>query len=327
VNRTYAIIGTGAVGALYGAWLGRAGFDVHFLARSDCEHIRLHGLTIDSIKGDFVLPHVNVYADAPAMPKCDVVAVTLKTTANDILPSVLPHVVKDNGIVLVMQNGFGYEEKAAAIVGPKRVLGVLCFVCANKAGPGHVKHLDFGHITMGAYTETGEPAGITDEMKAIADDFTKANVSVSLAPDLVKARWKKLVWNVPYNGLSVVLGATTDSLMKSPHSRDLVKRLMQEVRAGAAACGHPIEQAFVEEMLSYTDSMIPYETSMKIDYDRRRPMEVESIFGAPLDAAKKAGLDLPLLSMLYGELKYLDEKNLTPAFHSEKPPLSARRGE
>jgi 2-dehydropantoate 2-reductase len=74
-------------------------------------------------------------------------------------------------------------------------------------------------------------------------------------------------------------------------------------------------------MLSYTDSMTPYQTSMKIDFERKRPMEVDSIFGAPLEAAKKAGADLPLLSMLYEELKYLDEKNLTPGPYFATPRL------
>jgi 2-dehydropantoate 2-reductase len=312
VKRSYAIIGTGAVGALYGAWLARAGFDVHFLARSEYEHIRVHGLTIDSVKGDFVLPHVNVYRRPRDMPKCDVVAITLKTTANDILPDVLPYVVKENGVVLVMQNGMGAEERVAALAGHSAVLGVLCFVCSNKVGPGHIRHLDFGHLTVGQYASNGDPAGITHAMKNVADDFTKAGVSVNLSPDLGSARWKKLVWNVPYNGLSVVLNAMTDSLMKNPHSRVLVERLMRDVCAGAAACGHPIEEGFIAEMLRYTDSMTPYATSMKIDFDAKRPMEVESIFGAPLEAAKKAAVELPLLSMLYDELKFLEEKNLTP---------------
>jgi 2-dehydropantoate 2-reductase len=311
MNKTYGIIGTGAVGALYGAWLMRAGFEVHFLARSDYNHIRTHGLVIDSVQGDFTLPHVNVYADAAAMPECDVVAITLKTTENRVLPRVLPHIIKDNGVVLVMQNGLGFEQMVASIVGPERVMGVLCFVCSNKVGPGHIRHLDFGHITIGQYSHNGKPSGITADMEAVGNDFIKAGVKVNLALDLATARWKKLVWNVPYNGLSVVLNATTDTLMKNKDSRDLVRRLMQEVCAGAAACGHPVEETFIEEMLSYTDSMQPYTTSMKIDFDQRRPMEVESIFGAPLDAATKAGADLPLLSMLYDELKYLDEKNLT----------------
>jgi 2-dehydropantoate 2-reductase len=323
VKRTYAIIGCGAVGALYGAWLARAGFEVHFLARSDHDYIRVHGLTIESAaRGDFTIPHVNVYSDASAMPKCDVAAITLKTTENRVLPRVLPHVIKDNGTVLVMQNGLGFEERVAALAGQKAVLGVLCFVCSNKVGPGHVRHLDFGHVTIGQHRESGTPAaGITPAMNDIAADFAKAGVTVGLAPDLAVARWKKLVWNVPYNGLSVVLNALTDSLMKNPHSLSMVKHLMQEVCAGAAACGHPIEEGFIEEMLTYTDSMTPYKTSMKIDFDAKRPMEVESIFGAPLEAAKKAGHNLPLLSMLYEELMYLEELNLTPL-----SPLRQERG-
>jgi 2-dehydropantoate 2-reductase len=309
MNRTYAIIGAGAVGGFYGARLLRAGFDVHFLVRGDYRHIRDNGLAIESKDGDFTLPHVNVYDNASLMPRCDVVVIALKTTANGILPSVLPAIVKNNGVVLVMQNGFGFEEAVAAIVGPDRVLGALCFICSNKTGPGRIKHIDFGHMTLAHYTADDSPSGITGCLQDIADDFTKAGISVTTESDLGTARWKKLVWNVPYNGLSVVLSTTTDVLNKNPHSRELVTHLMREVCAGAQACGHPVEEEFIRKMLSYTDSMPPYLTSMKIDFDVKRPMEVESIFGNPLTAAKKAGACVPLLEMLYRELKFLDEKN------------------
>ncbi len=308
MSRTYAIIGTGAVGGFYGALLSRAGFDVHFLARSDYEHIRDHGLVVDSKDGDFAVPHVHVYNDARSMPKCDVVAITLKTTANYDLARILPAIVKEDGATLVMQNGIGYEENVAQIVGPDRVLGVLCFVCVNKVGPGHLYHLDFGRVTIAQYTKDGSPAGITSLVREIAADFAKAGITAKTEPDLGTARWKKLVWNVPYSGLSVVLSASTDALNRNPHSRRLAADLMAEVAAGARACGHLIEESFINEMLSYTDVMPPYRTSMKIDFDEKRPMEVESIFGNPLRAALKAGAKMPLTETLYRELKYLDEE-------------------
>jgi 2-dehydropantoate 2-reductase len=146
-------------------------------------------------------------------------------------------------------------------------------------------------------------------MQDIAGDFTKAGLTVRTAPDLATARWKKLVWNVPYSGLSVVLSALTDTLNKNPYSRDLVENLMREVCDAAAACGHPIEEEFIKEMLEYTDAMTPYRTSMKIDFDEKRPMEVEAIFGNPLRAAEKAGMKVQLMEMLYRELKYMDENN------------------
>lgn len=309
MSKTYAIIGTGAIGGFYGARFVRAGFEVHFLAHGDYKHIRDHGLVIESKDGDFSLPRVNVYESAADMPACDVVAITLKATANHILPEVLPAVVKNNGAVLVMQNGFGYEEEVAKIVGPERVFGVLCFICSNKTGPGHIRHLDFGHITVAQFTKDGSPSGITGTIREIADDFTKAGISAQTSPDLATARWKKLVWNVPYSGLSVVLNATTDTLNKNPHSRGLVESIMAEVCAAAAACGHPIEEDFIREMLESTDVMTPYRTSMKIDFDEKRPMEVEAIFGNPLRAAIKAGVKVPMMEMLYRELKFIDNNN------------------
>jgi 2-dehydropantoate 2-reductase len=74
----------------------------------------------------------------------------------------------------------------------------------------------------------------------------------------------------------------------------------------AAACGCSISNSIVQKMLDYTLKMKPYRTSMKIDYDAQRPLEVEAIFGNPLRAAQRAGTHLPLLAMLYWQLKFLD---------------------
>ncbi len=312
-SKSYAIIGVGAIGGFYGAKLAAAGFDVHFLARSDASHIRDHGLVVESKDGNFSLPHVNVYADASAMPACDVVAVCFKTTSNGDLPEILPSLVKKDSVVLVMQNGLGEEEKVARIVPTCPVLGVLCFVCAYKADFGLIRHLDFGRVTIGQHTADHSPSGITACMRDIAADFTEAGISAETLPDLGTARWKKLVWNIPYSGLAVVLSSTTDALNTNGHVRLLARDIMNEVCDAAAACGHPIEQSFPDAMMRYTDSMPPYSPSMKLDFDARKPMEVDSIFGSPVRAARQAGAHVPLVNMLYRQLAFLDEKNTTHA--------------
>lgn len=308
-NRSYAILGTGALGGYYGACLQQAGLEVHFLLHSDYEQVKEQGLVIESPNGDFTLPQVNAYGDATKMPACDVVVVALKTTHNHLLPEMLPPVVKDDGVVLVLQNGLGIEEEVAEIVGSKRVIGGLCFLCSNKVGPGHICHLDYGEITLGEYTPNYQVGGISEWMCQIADDFERAGISIKLAEDLLLARWQKLVWNIPYNGLSVVLDATTDELMANQYTRSLVEQLMREVVVGAARCDRIIPDHFIQTMLDYTEKMTPYRTSMKIDYDEKRPLEVEAIFGNPLRVASAAGTDLPLISMLYRQLKFLDAKN------------------
>lgn len=305
-QRRYAIIGTGALGGFYGSRLQKAGLDVHFLLNSDYEHVSKYGLIVESKDGNFRLPQVNSYRDVANMPQCDVVVVALKTTQNHLLPQMLPPVVKNDGVVLVLQNGLGVEEEVAQIVGNVSIIGGLCFLCSNKVGPGHIRHLDYGHITLGEYTPDYNPAGITDRMRQITYDFGNAGIPIELAEDLLLARWKKLVWNIPYNGLSVILNAQTDELMADLHTRELVEQLMYEVAAGAKSDGRMISDSFISTMLDYTTKMKPYRTSMKIDYDAHRLLEVEAIFGNPLRKAQAVGVNLPQISCVYRQLKFLD---------------------
>ncbi len=305
-GRTYAVIGTGALGGYYGARLNHAGFDVHYLLRSDYEHVRTNGLRIDSKDGDFTLPTVNAYRNAADMPRCDVVIVSLKTTQNHLLGELLPPVIADDGCVLVLQNGLGMEGPIGEIVGHHRVVGGLAFLCSNKLGPGHIHHMDYGQITLAEHTPDGSPGGETNRIKQIAADLEAAGIPVRTSRDLVKSRWKKLVWNVPFNGLSVVLDATTDRIMADKHARILAEQLMAEVVAAAAACGHPLDANITQIMLDQTATMTPYRTSMKIDHDAGRLMEIEAIFGNPWRAAKQAGLDCPRLESLYRLLGFLN---------------------
>lgn len=314
MNRTsgysYAIVGTGAVGGFYGACLQRAGAEVHFLLHRDFEQVKQQGLVVESTLGNFVLPQVWAYSDVRQMPACDVVIVALKTTQNHLLPQLLPPIVKPAGAVLVLQNGLGVEAEVADLVGQTSVLGGLCFICSNKLAPGHIRHLDYGQIKLGAYQADDRPAGITDPMQRLAQDLQAAGIPVELATDLLLARWQKLVWNIPYNGLSVVLNARTDELMAQPQTRALVEAIMAEVSVAAAACDRQITPDFIQTMLDYTLKMKPYRTSMKIDYDEGRALEVETMFGNPLRAAESRGVKLPRIEMLYQQLKFLAGRHL-----------------
>ena len=295
---TYAIIGTGALGGFYGCRLQRAGCPVHFLLHSDYEHVVQHGLICESKDGDFILPKVAAYRDVRALPPCDVVIVALKATQNQLLPSLLPK----SGAILLMQNGLGGEELIADLIGPERVMSGLCFLCSNKVAPGHVRHLDYGHVALGEFVTRGA----SDRLRALAVDFERAGIPVQLLDDFRVARWTKLVWNIPYNGLSVILNATTAELMAQPATRRLCEEIMWEVIADARACGIPVDDRMVAKLMDQTDQMKPYRTSMKIDYDERHPMEVEAIYGNPLRAAEAAGAKSPLIGLLYRQLQFLD---------------------
>lgn len=306
---TYAVIGSGAVGAFYGGCLQRFGREVHYLCHSDFDHIKRHGLRIDSFNGDFTLPKVHAYSNVNDMPRCDAVLIALKTTHNHLLPKLLPPVIKDGGVVLVLQNGLGIERQVAEVVGDERVMGGLCFLCSNKLGPGHVHHLDYGQVEFADYTPNNTPAGITPRMRTISGDFERAGNPIVLSEDLVLARWKKLIWNVPFNGLTVVLDTGTAAIMADPTTRARAHALMLEVQAAAkASVGREIEDSFIQMMLDWTEKMEPYLPSMKLDHDAGRPLEVEAIFGAPLRAAEAAGCEVPGLREVYTTLRSMEDR-------------------
>lgn len=307
-NYRYGIVGTGAVGGFYGARLQKSGRDVHFLLRSDGDYVKENGLVIESKDGDFNLPQVHAYSNVLEMPKCDVVIVALKTTQNHVLPNILPHLLKDDGVVLVLQNGVGSEVEIAAIVGEDKVIGCIASICCNKVGPGHIVHLDYGRLVLAPYLNNYKPGKVTPKMTEIAEDFSAAGIPVELTNNLILVRWSKLVWNVPYNGLSVVLNATTAELMSNSDTKTLIINLMQEVIAGGKNCYCFIPNAFIDMMLEHTEKMVPYRTSMKVDYDQKRPLEIEAIFGKPLSMAKAAGNHLPLIEMLYQQLKFINAR-------------------
>ena len=300
--RRYAIIGTGALGGYYGARLHHAGTDVHFLLHSDYEHVRAHGLRVISKDGDFSIARPQIYASAHDLPQCDVVAVCLKTTQNRLLPALLPPAVEADGVVLMMQNGLGIEADAAAVLPRHTILGGLAFLCANKVGPGDIHHLDYGAVRIGEHRGDGSPAGITPAMLAVAADFNRAGIPARIEDDLVLARWKKLVWNVPFNGMCVVEGCTTDVLMADPATRARCETIMREVLAIAAAQGRQIHPSFVAAMLADTAKMAPYKPSMLLDFERGQPLELDAIYHRPLATAEAAGIECPAIRELYAKL-------------------------
>ena len=313
---SYAIIGTGGIGGYYGGLLAKAGADVHFLLHSDYEQVKTHGLIVKSKNGDFALPSVNAYRHSADMPRCDVVLICLKSVNNPILKEILPSTIKNDGVAIVMENGLGVEDEVAQIVGPSRVMGGLCFICSHKIGPGVIHHLDYGAVKFVEYSADHSACGITERMKQIAENFKNAGVSpVELAPDLQIARWQKLVWNIPFNGLSITLDTNTQRIVQNESTRKLAKSIMDELIDGAAMLGHAFPHTFAEAMLIATDRMLPYQPSMKLDFDGGKPTELEYIFGNPLRALQHTGFNAPLLESLYREIWYLTEAKKKAKLH------------
>ena len=296
---SYGIIGTGAIGGYYGAMLAKAGNEVHFLFHKDYEYVKQHGLQVDSCNGDFHLHDVRAYAHTSEMPQCDVVLVCLKTVNNHLLTSLLPPLLHPETVVVLIQNGIGVEADVQKMFPEAHLAAGLAFICSAKTEPGRVSHQCYGSINLANYSCDDTT------LQAVRDDLLKAGVEARLV-EYHEARWKKAVWNMPFNGMTVALHTETDKLLSNPHTRRLIREQIMEVVGVARQLGvKNVDEEFVEKMLVTTDAMVPYSPSMRLDYDFHRPMEIDYLYTRPIEIAREAGTDMPKLAMLEAELRFL----------------------
>ncbi|KTB71889.1 MULTISPECIES: putative 2-dehydropantoate 2-reductase [Pseudomonas] len=306
------IIGTGAIGGFYGLMLARAGYDVHFLLRSEFEAVAREGLQVSSaVHGDLHLKPVQAYRSAADMPPCDWLLVGTKSTGNAALGPIISQAAAPDAKVLLLQNGLAVEDQLRSVLPDSlHILGGLCFVCVNRIAPGVVAHEAFGAVSIGYHSgPAGDQASRMAVVEACAALFKTAGIDAPVMANLQQARWQKLVWNVPYNGLSALLQTSTSQLMADPDSQALIQALMDEVVQGAEACGHALPPGFAQHLFTVTQSMPDYRPSMYHDLVEKRPLELEAIYARPLAAALAAGFDMPRMRALYQALAFIDRGN------------------
>lgn len=294
-----AIVGAGAVGSYYGCRMAQAGYDVRFLLRSDFEVVQREGFKLESVDGAFVVESPHVFDSPERIGPVDLVVLAWKATANENAEAVISPLLHEGSRILTLQNGLGNVELLEGLFGKGRVLGGLCFVCINRLSAGKIVHSGGGMVTI------GEP-GETEVLEKMPELFGE-QVDIRTTDNLARAQWRKLVWNVPFNGLCVTEGGIdTEELLTRPGKEQEVLELMKEVQSAAWALGHEISDHFLKRQIETTRPMGPYKPSSMIDYVNGLPLEVEAIWGEPVRQAEAAGVEIPRMRGLYEKIMKLD---------------------
>ena len=297
-----AVVGTGAIGSFYGGKLAVGGRDVHFLVRGGFDQIKRSGIRIRGKKENFHVANAQVYQTLTEIGPCDLVLIALKATNNDTMLEVIPPLLHRDTILLTLQNGLGNEEFLAQHFGAERVMGGLCFICLNRISPGLIEHLDYGHLNL------GELAGVAKERTHnLAREFSQCGAECRVVDNLMEERWRKLVWNIPFNGLTIAAGGiTTADILRDDSLRSVAIALMNEVVVGAKSCGYNLPMDVILEQIKRTETIGAYKPSTLLDFEAGRALEIEAIWGEPLRRAQAQGAAMPRLEQLYTHLKSLD---------------------
>ncbi|MFY8215330.1 MAG: 2-dehydropantoate 2-reductase, partial [Chthoniobacterales bacterium] len=209
-------------------------------------------------------------------------------------------------MLLTLQNGLGNEDFLASHFGPERVLGGLCFVCLTRYSPVSVEHFGHGTLSIGEFVK----AGISPRLSDVVARFRKSGVDARMVDHLITERWRKLVWNIPFNGLSVAAGGVAvDQILADAELHAECRAMMAEVITTATALGHPIPDDFGQVQIDRTYPMGAYQPSTMVDFLAGKPLEIEAIWGEPLRRARSAGVAVPHLSALYEKLVQTAQKS------------------
>lgn len=292
----YAVIGMGAVGGYYGSRLAQQGCDVHFLLRSDYVYVSNNGFSVDSYMGSYVLHDLHVYNDARLMPRCDVVIVAMKTTANSQLPMILGPILKPDSTIILMQNGIGVEADVQRMFPDIQLVSGVAFINCMKVGPGRLLHKGYGNLTLGNYSCHERTV-----IESVAEDFSASGVRTEVA-DYLESRWRKAVLNLATNGMTVVHNCLCDELISNPVTCNIVRELLMEGIRTAQACGVQGLTDEVADKMIATTGKTHFATSMKYDFDHHQPMEIRYLYTNPIREAETHGVEVPNLRRLHQQL-------------------------
>jgi len=295
------IFGTGALGGFYGGILAKNGAEVVFIARGKTlEIIRKQGLKIKSIKyGEFIVP-VKATNDPATAGEVDVLLLCVKSydTAK-VAPLLLP-MLRKNSVVISVQNGIDNEEILAKVVGVERVLGGVAFVGAYVVSPGVVVHEAAGLLEIGELSREK-----TDRVEKIVSFLNAHGVEARVSKDILYALWKKLLWNVAFNPYSVVTRATVGQILTCKEAREVLVSVMQECLEVARAWGVELRAIHIDKYLKMTPGLADYKTSMLLDFNRGKTLEIEGITGALIKKAEAKGISVPFNQCIYNTVKFL----------------------
>ncbi len=300
----FAILGSGAVGGYFGAKLSNAGQDVTFIARgAHLEAIRARGLAVQSAKlGDFVA-HAAAESDTTRIGPVDVAIVSVKAYDNATALPMLRPLIGPDTVVLTLQNGVDSVDEVAAIVGAQRVLGGTTYVATALEAPGLIvqtgvhRSIIFGEVSGGL-------SGVTPRVQAIAEVLASADIQVTAMPDARVPIWDKFVYLVAFSGFTGAARRPIGDVWNDAKAQEMFYACSREVAAVAKAEGVTISPNRFETLAEYmTNLPASTRSSLLIDLEQGKRIEVEALQGAAVRRAAKHGVPVPIVSTLYAVLK------------------------
>jgi 2-dehydropantoate 2-reductase len=287
-----SMIGSGAMGSLFGGRLALAGHQVvlYDVYREHVEAVTRDGLCIEeAATGAVTVARPQASSDPRAVEGSDVLVIFVKSTQTEEAARQFAPLAGAETIALTLQNGLGNEEIIRRHFGPTRTAAGVTSQGATFLGPGRIRHAGRGptHVAM--------QGGGGARLGAFVEALTAAGFETHLEKDVANLVWSKLVINVGINALTAITGKPNGMLLEMEETRALMKELVEE--AVAVAIKRGIRFTYDDPLSTVMDvakKTGANRSSMLQDFDRKRESEIDFMNGAIVREAAAQGIPVPV---------------------------------
>lgn len=299
-----SVIGSGAMGSLFGGNLAIAGENVvlYDVYRDHIDTVNKEGLSIeDAETGKITVVHPQASSDPESVKNSDVLLIFVKSTNTESVANQFKSFAAPHTIVLTLQNGLGNDAILVKHFGIERTAIGVTSQGATFLGPGKIKHAGKGptHITMADGNKT--------KLQDLAAALGRAGFETYISDEVTSLVWSKLIINVGINALTALLNVKNGQLLEYEDIKqvmaDLVKEALIVVKKKGIQLIYDDPLAQVYEVARKTASN---SSSMLQDFQKNRPTEIDFINGAVVNEAQKLGISVPVNETVTRIVRTLD---------------------
>ncbi len=303
----FAIFGTGGVGGYFGGRLAQAGEDVTFIARGGhLSAIQQTGLSVDSIRGDFVVNPAKATDSTESVGGVDVVILAIKGWQLDEAILQMKPLIGDATVIVPLLNGIEHMEALVNAFGQEHVLGGVCRISVFISEAGHIKHVGIDPFI--AFGELNRE--MNERVSKLYDVFKNiSGVTVEASRNIELAMWEKYLLISAFSGVGAVTRSPVGMFRSIPETRAMFRRALEEVVLVANSRGVGLTEKSVQAVIDRIDQTQPDTmASMQKDVLAGRPSELESQTGALVRMARAATVSVPTHEFIYASLLPMEKK-------------------
>ncbi len=227
------LIGAGAIGGTMAVLMKEAGYDVSILCYNQeiKELIENNGFMLHGAKGEHKV-NFKCYAsfDEFKDEKFDIVIIATKFQAVSALAEKVLGNLKDDSLVVGMQNGI-LTDKLSAIVGKERAVGVMIGFGATRNTDNDVTMTSLGEMYIGM--TDGYHPGNLDYLREMYNSVLPTEIS----DNILRQQYSKLIINSCINASAAITGLTLGKMVEDKRARTLYLSIAREAMHVAKKMG------------------------------------------------------------------------------------------